>query len=64
MWSPKRAKHPSIGDGRKLKKALDQGEKYIALLTVIYKIFDCLPHDLIVAKLYAYGFSLESLKLT
>ena len=45
------------------KKALDQGNKYGALLTDLSKSFDCFPHDLIVAKLHAYGFSIESLKL-
>ena len=34
-----------------------------ALLTDLSKAFDCLPHDLIVAKLHAYGFSIDSLKL-
>ena len=45
------------------KKALDQGNEYGALLTDLSKAFDCFPHDLIVAKLHAYGFSIESLKL-
>ena len=45
------------------KKALDQRNEYVALLTDLSKAFDCLPHDLIVAKLHAYGFSTESLKL-
>ena len=48
------------------KKALDQGSKYGSLLSDISKAFDCLPHGLIVkrdAKLDAYGFSIESLKL-
>ena len=45
------------------KKALDLGNEYDALLTHLSKAFDCLPHDLIVAKLHAYGFSIESLKL-
>ena len=45
------------------KKALDQGNEYGALLTDLSKAFDCLPHDLIVAKLHAYGFSTDSLKL-
>ena len=45
------------------KKALDQGNEYGALLADLSKAFDCLPHDPIVAKLHAYGFSTDSLKL-
>ena len=45
------------------KKALDQGNEYGALVTDLSKAFDCLPHDLIIAKLHVYGFSKESLKL-
>ena len=37
--------------------------EYGTLITDLCKAFDCLPHDLIVAKLHAYGFSIESLKL-
>ena len=45
------------------KKALNQGKEYGALLTDLSKVFNYLPHDLIVAKLHAYGFSMESLNL-
>ena len=45
------------------KKTLDQGNEYGALVNDFSKTFDCLPHDLIVAKLHVYGFSIESLKL-
>ena len=45
------------------KKALDQGNEYGALLTDLSKVFDCLSHDLIVAKLHAYGFSIDTLIL-
>ena len=45
------------------KKALDQGKEYGVLLTDLSKTSDCLPHDLIVAKLHAYRFPVESLKL-
>ena len=45
------------------KQALDQGKECNALLTDFSKVFDCHPHDLLVAKHHAYGFSIESLKL-
>ena len=45
------------------KKSLDQGCEYAALLTDLSKAFDCLPHDLIIAKLHAYGFDKVSLRL-
>ena len=45
------------------KKALDQENKYGALVTDLSKAFDCLPHNLMVVKLHAYGFFLELLKL-
>ena len=45
------------------KKALDQGNEYGSLLTDLSKVFDCLQHDVIVAKLHVYSFSIESLKL-
>ena len=47
----------------KFKKLLDQGGEYSALPTDLSKVFDCLPHDLIIAKLYAYGFYKASLRL-
>ena len=45
------------------KKALDQENEHDVLLTDLSKAFGCLPRDLIVVKLHAYGFSIESLKL-
>ena len=45
------------------KKALAQGNEYGALLIDLSKAFDSPLHDLIVAELHAYGFSIESLKL-
>ena len=47
----------------KWRESLDQGSAYGALLTDLSKSFDCLPHELIIAKLYAYGVDMPSLKL-
>ena len=45
------------------KNEVDKGKVFGALLTDLSKAFDCLSHELIIAKLNAYGFSLSALKL-
>ena len=47
----------------KLKRSLDRSDKSGILLTDLSKAFDCLVHDLLIAKLHAYGFDHLSLKL-
>ena len=45
------------------KKAVDNGEYVRALFLDLSKVFDTINHDLLLAKLKAYGFSPNPLKL-
>ena len=47
----------------KWKRSIDNGKMFGALLTDLSKAFDCLDHELLIAKRNAYGFSLTALKL-
>ena len=42
------------------KQALDENFVVGTVLMDLSKAFDCIPHDLLIAKLYAYGFSEKS----
>ena len=47
----------------KWKSAVDNQKRFGALLKDLSNAFDCLLHDLLIAKLNAYGFSIDSLRL-
>ena len=57
------AQHCLLAMVEKWKNAVDKGKVFGALLTDLSKAFDCLPHELIIAKLNACGFNLPALKL-
>ena len=47
----------------KWKSAVDKEKSFGTLLKYLSKAFDCLSHDLLLAKLHTCGFSLSALKL-
>ena len=50
-------------NGVKMETIRQWRQVFVSLLTDLSKAFDCLDHELLVAKLNAYGFSLPTLRL-
>ena len=46
-----------------VRRCVDKGGVTAMVLMDLSKAYDCLPHDLLIAKLEAYGFGIDSLKL-
>ena len=51
----------TINENGEWRKKLDDNVVVGTVLTDLSKAFDCIPHDLLIAKLAAYGLSEEAL---
>ena len=57
------AQHCLLPMLEKWKSTVDNRKMFGALLTDLSKVFDCLSHELLIARLNAYGFSIAALRL-
>ena len=57
------SQHALFSLKERLRKSLDNKGYGGAVLKNLYKAFDTLNHDLLIAKLHTYGFAIKTLKL-
>ena len=57
------AQHCLLVMTEKMNEARDKNEVCSAVFTDLSKVFECLKHDLLIAKLHALGFDYKSLRV-
>ena len=61
FWKNFNAQHCLLAMIEKWRKTLDKGGETGAVLTDLFKAFDCIDHNLLIAKFDAYGFEKQSI---
>ena len=63
FWKKYNTQHALLRMTEGWRHCLDNSGATVAVLMDLSKVYDCIPHDLLIAKLYAYGLDTSALNL-